>query len=55
MGHCCVRITWNGRDCGERKEPPLAPPKGGLHPKEVRSFMWWDIEGVPQKEFHVEN
>ena len=55
MNLCYLRILWNGRDGGQRKEPPLAPPKGGLHPKEVRSFMWWDIEGVPQKEFHVEN
>ena len=55
MGRCCVRITWNGRDCGERKEPPLPPPKGGLRPKEIRSFMCWDLEGVPQKEFHVED
>ena len=55
MGRCCFRITWNGTDCGERKEPPIAPPKGGLHPKEVRSFMWWDLEEVLQKEFLVEN
>lgn len=36
---CYLRITWNGRDCRQTKEPPLTPSKGQ---KRTTSSKWGD-------------
>ena len=55
MNLCYLRILWNGRDGGQRKEPPLAPPKAGLCPKEVMMPLLWTREGVLQWELVAES